>query len=495
MSEEKTSLNQIIKFRKQKLKELRQDGVDPFPHVFRPELTSGEILSNFEQFENQTVTVAGRIMSIRKMGKACFCHIQDQMGRIQLYIRRDDVGKQNYTHFKLCDIGDFIGVKGCVFKTKTGEISIRAETITILSKSIRPLPIVKEKDGEIFDAFTDKEQRYRQRHLDLIVNPEVKNVFIQRSKIIRSIRKYLDEQGFLEVETPILQPLYGGANARPFTTYHNALDQQFYLRIADELYLKRLIIGGFEKVYEISKDFRNEGIDRNHNPEFTMLEWYEAYADYEKNMETVEVLIKYVADSLKITNVIWNDVTIDFSKPFSRKPIFKLMNDIFGMDLSNSDKYDLSDLCKQNGLDTKRDATYGQLMDELMKYTVEPTLIQPTFVTDYPKAISPLAKGHRNGNPELVERFELFIAGTEFANSFTELNDPIDQRERFEMQGRLLREGDEEAHPVDEQFLEAMETGMPPTGGVGIGIDRLVMLMTGQRWIKDVILFPTLRSI
>ena len=495
MSEEKTSLKQIIKFRKQKLKELRQDGVDPFPHVFRPELTSGEILNNFEQFENQTVTVAGRIMSIRKMGKACFCHIQDQMGRIQLYIRRDDVGEQNYTHFKLCDIGDFIGVKGCVFKTKTGEISIRAETITILSKSIRPLPIVKEKDGEIFDAFTDKEQRYRQRHLDLIVNPEVKNVFIQRSKIIRSIRKYLDEQGFLEVETPILQPLYGGANARPFTTYHNALDQQFYLRIADELYLKRLIIGGFEKVYEISKDFRNEGIDRNHNPEFTMLEWYEAYADYEKNMETVEVLIKYVADSLTITNVIWNDVTIDFSKPFSRKPIFKLMNDIFGMDLSNSDKYDLSDLCKQNGLDTKRDATYGQLMDELMKYTVEPTLIQPTVVTDYPKAISPLAKGHRNGNPELVERFELFIAGTEFANSFTELNDPIDQRERFEIQGRLLREGDEEAHPVDEQFLEAMETGMPPTGGVGIGIDRLVMLMTGQRWIKDVILFPTLRSI
>ena len=418
MSEEKTSLKQIIKFRKQKLKELRQDGVDPFPHVFRPELTSGEILNNFEQFENQTVTVAGRIMSIRKMGKACFCHIQDQMGRIQLYIRRDDVGEQNYTHFKLCDIGDFIGVKGCVFKTKTGEISIRAETITILSKSIRPLPIVKEKDGE-----------------------------------------------------------------------------QFYLRIADELYLKRLIIGGFEKVYEISKDFRNEGIDRNHNPEFTMLEWYEAYADYEKNMETVEVLIKHVADSLKITDVIWNDVTIDFSKPFSRKPIFKLMNDIFGMDLSNSDKHDLSDLCKQNGLDTERDATYGQLMDELMKYTVEPTLIQPTFVTDYPKAISPLAKGHRNGNPELVERFELFIAGTEFANSFTELNDPIDQRERFEMQGRLLREGDEEAHPVDEQFLEAMETGMPPTGGVGIGIDRLVMLMTRQRWIKDVILFPTLRSI
>ena len=495
MSEEKTSLKQIIKFRKQKLEELRQDGVDPFPHVFKPELTSSEILNNFEQFENQTVTAAGRIMSIRKMGKACFCHIQDQEGRIQLYIRRDDVGEQNYTHFKLYDIGDFIGVKGYVFKTKTGEVSIHAETITILSKSIRPLPIVKEKDGEVFDAFTDKEQRYRQRHLDLIVNPEVKNVFIQRSKIIRSIRKFLDEQGFLEVETPILQPLYGGANARPFTTHHNALDQQFYLRIADELYLKRLIIGGFDKVYEMSKDFRNEGIDRNHNPEFTMLEWYEAYADYEKNMETVETLMKHVAESLDITTVIWNDVTIDFSKPFLRKPIFKLMNDIFGMDLSSSDEQDLSRLCKNNGLDMEKDAAYGQFLDELMKHIVEPTLIQPTFVTDYPKVISPLAKGHRNGNPELVERFELFIAGTEFANSFTELNDPIEQRERFEMQEKLLREGDKEAHPIDEQFLEAMETGMPPTGGVGIGIDRLVMLMTGQRWIKDVILFPTLRSV
>ena len=495
MSEEKTGLKQIIQFRKQKLEELRQDGVEPFPHIFKPELSSSEILNNFERFENQTVTAAGRIMSVRKMGKACFCHIQDQEGRIQLYIRRDDVGEQNYTHFKLCDIGDFIGVEGYVFKTKTGEVSIYAETITILSKSIRPLPIVKEKDGEVFDAFTDKEQRYRQRHLDLIVNPEVKDVFIQRSKIIRSIRKFLDKQGFLEVETPILQPLYGGAHARPFTTHHNALDQQFYLRIADELYLKRLIIGGFNKVYEMSKDFRNEGIDRNHNPEFTMLEWYEAYADYEKNMETVETLMKYVADSLDITTVVWNDVTIDFSKPFLRKPIFQLMNDIFGMDLSSSDEQDLSRLCKNNGLDMKKDATYGQFLDELMKHIVEPTLIQPTFVTDYPKVISPLAKGHRNGNPELVERFELFIAGTEFANSFTELNDPIEQRIRFEMQAKLLQEGDEEAHPIDEQFLEAMETGMPPTGGVGLGIDRLVMLMTGQRWIKDVILFPTLRSV
>jgi lysyl-tRNA synthetase class 2 len=495
MPEEKTSLKQIIKYRKEKLEELRENGVDPYPHVFNPAQTSSDILDNFDQFENQTVSAAGRIMSVRKMGKACFCHIQDKSGRIQVYVRRDDVGEQNYTHFKLFDLGDHVGVEGYVFKTKTGEISIHAETITILSKSIRPLPVVKEKDGEIFHAFTDKEQRYRQRHLDLIVNPEVKDVFVKRSKIIQAIRNYLDKLGFLEVETPILQPLYGGANARPFTTYHNALDQQFYLRIADELYLKRLIIGGFDKVYEMSKDFRNEGIDRNHNPEFTMLEWYEAYADYEKNMETVEALIKHVAESLDITSVTWNDVNVDFSKPFSRKPIFELTNDIFGMDLSVSDEKDLSELCKKNNIEMDKDAPYGQLLDELMKHNVEPTLTQPTFVTDYPKAISPLAKKHRNGNPELVERFELFICGTEFANSFTELNDPIDQRERFEMQGRLLREGDEEAHPVDEQFLEAMETGMPPTGGVGIGIDRLVMLMTEQRWIKDVILFPTLRSV
>ena len=494
MSEEKSSLQQIIKFRRQKINELRNEGVDPFPHVFYPTHVSNKILDDFDNLAGNIVTIAGRIVSMRKMGKACFCHIQDQAGRIQLFIKRDDVGEASYSHFKLCDIGDFLGGEGTVFKTKMGEISIQLNTVTILSKSIRPLPIVKEKDGKIFDAFTDKEQRYRQRHLDLIVNPEVKDVFIKRSMIIHSIRKFLNERGFLEVETPILQPLYGGANARPFTTHHNALDQKLYLRIADELYLKRLIIGGFERVYEIGKDFRNEGIDRNHNPEFTMLEWYEAYADYKTNMETVEDLIKYVANSLELKSVTWNEVTVDFSKPFLVSPIFKLMNDIFGMDLSIIDTSELSKLCKNNGIKPDENSTYGQLLDQLMKHIVEPTLTHPTFITDYPKAISPLAKTHRNGNQEIVERFELFIAGTEFANSFSELNDPIEQRERFESQERMLQAGDEEAHPIDESFLEAMETGMPPTGGVGIGIDRLVMLLTEQRWIKDVILFPTLRS-
>jgi lysyl-tRNA synthetase class 2 len=493
--EDKTSLQQIINFRKEKLKELIANGVNPFPSVYNPTQTSLEILTQYETFESESVCLAGRIMSMRKMGKACFCHIQDQHGRIQLYIKRDDVGTESYSHFKLCDIGDFLGVEGFVFKTKTGEISIHAESITILSKSIRPLPIVKEKDGKTFDAFTDKEQRYRARHLDLIVNPSVKDIFIKRSKIISSIRGFLDKKDFLEVETPVLQPLYGGANARPFTTHHNALDQLFYLRIADELYLKRLIIGGFDKVYELSKDFRNEGIDRNHNPEFTMLEWYEAYADYEKNMERVESLIKHVASTLDLNSVTWNGAKVDFNKPFDKKPISKLIQEIFGIDFSDSHRDDLYKLCKKNKIDLDENSNYGQCLDLLMKYVVEPTLIQPTFVTDYPKVISPLAKSHRNGNPDLVERFELFIVGTEFANSFSELNDPLDQRERFENQEKLLKDGDEDAHPVDESFLEAMEIGMPPTGGVGIGIDRLVMLMTEQRWIKDVILFPTLRSV
>ncbi len=494
MSEEKTSLKQIINFRKQKLNDLIDKGVDPFPHVFNPTHSSTEIIENFDNYNEKTVTVAGRIMSIRKMGKACFCHIQDQPGRIQLYIKRDNIGEEAFSHFKLLDIGDFIGASGYVFKTRMGESSIHVEKLKILSKSIRPLPIVKEKDGEVFDAFKDKEQRYRQRYLDLIVNPEVKDIFFKRTKIVNSIRQFLNDRNFLEVETPVLQPLYGGANARPFTTHHNALDQTFYLRIADELYLKRLIIGGFEKVYEMSKDFRNEGIDRNHNPEFTMLEWYQAYADYNQNMDTVESLFKFVSQAMEITSVKWNDVVVDFTKPFERKPIFELMNNIFGSDLSMATAEELSKLCKNHGIDIEDGAGYGKLLDELMKHIIEPTLKQPTFVTDYPKAISPLAKLHREGNPEIVERFELFIAGTEFANSFTELNDPIDQRERLEAQDRLLKDGDEEAQPIDEQFLEAMETGMPPTGGVGIGIDRLVMLLTEQRWIKDVILFPTLRS-
>ena len=432
-------------------------------------------------------------MVIRKMGKASFAQIMDSMGRIQFFIRRDDVGEEAYSQFKLLDIGDFIGLEGYVFTTKTGEISIHTDNFTILAKSIRPLPIVKEKDGEVFDAFKDKEQRYRNRHLDLILNENVRDTFYKRASIIRSIRKFLDERQFLEVETPILQPLYGGANARPFTTHHNTLDQTLYLRIADELYLKRLIIGGFDKVYELSKDFRNEGMDRNHNPEFTMLEFYWAYADYEDCMNFLEEMIRSTAEVVDATRINWGEMEIDLSKPFLRKPIFELLNEVTGQDLSNISDDELRIICNQKDIDIDHKSNYGQMLDELMSKLVEPNLIQPTFITDYPKAISPLAKLHRNGDPNLVERFELFIGGAEFANSFTELNDPLDQRKRLEAQAALRRKGDEEAQPVDENFIQAMECGMPPTGGVGVGIDRLTMLLTGNRWIKDVILFPALK--
>ena len=394
----------------------------------------------------------------------------------------------------LMDIGDFVGVEGPVFKTKVGEVSIKTASLTILCKAIRPLPIVKEKEDEVYDAFNSKEQRYRNRHLDLIVNTEVRNTFVKRSKIIKEIRSYLDKMDFLEVETPVLQPIYGGANARPFTTHHNALDQRFYLRIADELYLKRLVIGGIERVYEIAKDFRNEGMDRNHNPEFTMLEFYWAYADYVDNMNLVEDMIRKVSKKTDSDLITYENEEIDLNKPFKRVPFFDLLNENLGEDISQMNSQSLKELCSKKGLNTEANSNYGQFLDQLMSEFVEPKLIQPTFVTDYPTAISPLAKKHRNGNEKLVERFELFIAGSEFANAFSELNDPIDQRERFESQQKLALDGDEEAHPVDENFLQAMESGMPPTGGVGIGIDRLVMLLTGNRSIKDVILFPAMKN-
>lgn len=495
MSEEQRSLKQIIDFRLEKLAKLRENGVNPFPYTFNKTHSSVEVKELYNKLEGKTVIVAGRIMSLRKMGKASFCHIKDNDGRIQSYVRRDDVGEDNYTNFKLLDIGDYLGIEGYVFKTKTGEISIHANNITILSKSIRPIPIVKEKEGEEFDSFADKEQRYRNRHLDLVVNDEVKDIFIKRAKILSSIRKFFDDHGYIEVETPILQPLYGGANARPFVTHHNSLDQDFYLRIADELYLKRLIIGGMDKVYELAKNFRNEGIDRNHNPEYTSLEFYEAYVDYEYMMNLVEQLFHRVAEDIGEKKVEWGEMSIDLSKKFARKPIFTLLTEAVGEDVSKMDENGLLTICNNFDLDVPHKSNYGQLLDLLMSKLIEPKLIQPTFVTDYPKAISPLAKSHRDGNPEIVERFELFIGGMEFANAFSELNDPIDQRERFEQQAKLGIAGDEEAHPVDENFLEAVECGMPPTGGVGIGIDRLVMLLTNNRWIKDVILFPTLREI
>lgn len=495
MPDEHKSLNDIIHFRKEKIKALNELGINPYPVKFSPTHHSAEILNNYENLEGKDVIIAGRIMALRIMGKASFFHIQDHSGRIQIYIKKDDVGEKQYNLFKLMDIGDFAGIKGYPFTTKTGERSVHAREFTVLAKSIRPLPVVKEKDGETFDAFEDKELRYRHRHLDLIVNPSVKDVFIKRAKIISTVRQFLDARGFLEVETPVLQPLYGGANARPFTTHHNALNQKFYLRIADELYLKRLIIGGFDRVYEIAKDFRNEGMDRNHNPEFTMLEFYWAYADLEDNLKLVEEMIRQTAQTIEALNITWNDQHINLLKPFAKKPMLSLLSEATGQDISVSTVGELKALCKAHQIEIDNNINYGQLLDELMSSLVEPKLIQPTFVIDYPKAISPLAKAHRNGDPNLVERFELFIGGAEFANSFSELNDPVDQRERLEAQAQWREEGYEEAQPVDENFIQAMECGMPPTGGVGLGIDRLTMLLTGQHTIKDVILFPAMRNI
>ncbi|MFH1852376.1 MAG: lysine--tRNA ligase [Candidatus Neomarinimicrobiota bacterium] len=495
MSEEKQSLNQIIQFRKEKLQAIRDAGVNPYPYGYQPTHLSLAVSDNYAELEGCDVAVAGRVMSLRIMGKAAFVHIQDHAGRIQCYLRRDDIGNDSYEVFKKLDIGDFLGVAGYVFTTKTGEISIHAREITILSKSIRPLPVVKEKDGETFDAFQDKELRYRHRHLDLIVNPEVRDIFILRSKIITAVRRYFDQRDYLEVETPVLQPLYGGANARPFTTHHNALDQTLYLRIADELYLKRLIIGGFDRVYEISKDFRNEGMDRNHNPEFTMLEFYQAYVDYNYMMDLVEDLIRTVAQAVGKTKVNWNGVEINLNRPFVRKPILTLLKEATGHDLGNASVREMAEICAEFEIVVPDKANYGNLLDLMMSELVEPNLLQPTFVTDHPKAISPLAKMHRSGDPELVERFELFIGGAEFCNAFSELNDPLDQRERFEAQANLKAAGDEEAQVPDENFLQAVECGMPPTGGVGMGIDRLVMLLGEQRSIRDVVLFPAMRKI
>ena len=494
MSLEKQSLKEIINFRLQKLKKLRESGIDPYPHNFKPSNYSNELMDEFKSYENKDVVIAGRIMALRKMGKASFFHLEDAGGRIQVYIKKDDVGESQYDIFKLLDIGDFAGVNGFVFKTKTKEISVHAKSITVLAKSTRPLPIVKEKDGETFDSFDDKEQRYRNRHLDLIVNPGVKEVFKKRALITSALRSYLDNEDFLEVETPVLQPLYGGANARPFKTHHNSLDQTFYLRIADELYLKRLIIGGCDRVYELSKDFRNEGMDRNHNPEFTMLEWYEAYSDYKDQMNRVEDIIRFAAKSIGKIKIDWGDIKIDLSKKFDRKPFLELLKDATGKDLLDADEKKLRLVCKENKIEISNKENYGQLLDELMRKLVEPNLIHPVFVIDHPKEISPLAKSHRSGENKLVERFELFIGGAEFANSFSELNDPLDQRVRLENQVKLREEGDEEAQPIDDNFIEAMECGMPPTGGVGLGVDRLVMLLTDNRSIRDVLLFPAMRN-
>lgn len=490
--------------RRQKLKELQQLGIDPYPAPLYPVNTSSAyIKENYKGEENKSdfasVCLAGRIMSVRDMGKASFALLQDAYGKIQLYIRRDDIstGEDKTLYDKvwkhLVDIGDIIGVKGFVFTTKTGETSVHVTELSILTKSLKPLPIVKEKEGETFDAVTDPEFKYRQRYADLLINPQVKETFVKRTKLINSIRDFLNERGALEVDTPVLQSIPGGAAARPFVTHHNALDVPFYLRIANELYLKRLIVGGFDWVYEFSRNFRNEGMDRTHNPEFTVLEFYTAYKDYLWMMETTEQLLERAAMAVNgETGVTVDGKQIDFKAPYKRITMFDAIMEYTGTDVSNMTETDLRTLCREQHIHVDDTMGKGKLIDELFSEKCEHHFIQPTFIIDYPVEMSPLTKKHRS-KPGLVERFELIANGKEIANAYTELNDPIDQRERFEEQSKLMERGDDEAMFIDYDFLRALEYGMPPTSGIGFGIDRLCMLFTSQPSIQDVLLFPQMR--
>jgi len=491
------SLNDQMLRRLEERQHLIKAGINPYPTQFEVTHSSVEIIKDFEEEAKAPVSVAGRIMTIRKMGKASFFHLQDSNGRIQIYMKKDEVGEATYNIFKLLDIGDIVGVKGFSFRTKTGEISVHAESLELLTKSLRPIPVAKEKevDGEkvIFDAFSDKEMRYRQRYVDLIVNPEVKQTFIKRSAIVSSMRNFFTGQGWLEVETPILQPIYGGAAARPFTTHHNALDMQLYLRIANELYLKRLIVGGFDGVFEFAKDFRNEGIDRFHNPEFTQVELYVAYKDYNWMMKMVEELIcrtAFAVNQSDSTMFLSNEISL--KTPFRRLSIIDAIAEYTGKNIGGQSEEELRYTAKDLGLELDPKISSGKIIDEIFGGFVEPKLIQPTFITDYPTEMSPLAKEHPS-QPGIVERFELIVGGKEVCNSFSELNDPVIQRERLESQAKLRQRGDEEAMIVDEDFLRAIEYGMPPCAGLGIGIDRLVMILTGQDSIRDVIFFPHLK--
>lgn len=490
-------INELIRIRRDKLKKLAELGVNPYTYSFETSDFSADIIAQFDEQSEKIVRVSGRIMSVRLMGKAAFFHIQDTKGKIQVYIRQDKVGNQTYEIFNILDIGDFVGIEGIVFKTRTGETSVLASKLELLSKSLRPLPIVKEKieDNEkvIFDQFADKEARYRQRYVDLVVNPDVKEVFKKRSRIITSMRKYLDNSDFLEVETPILQPVYGGATARPFVTHHNTLDMDLYLRIANELYLKRLVVGGIDRVYEFSKDFRNEGMSRFHNPEFTQIELYVAYKDYIWMMEFVENLVNHVVlDVFGTTKITFQDHDLDFKAPWRRLTMFDAIEEYTGIDVSKMDEETLRKKVRELEIEEDSSMGYGRLIDEIFGEKVEPKLIQPTYIMDYPIEMSPLAKKHRD-NPRLVERFEAVIGGKEIANAFSELNDPLDQRERFEDQLKLREKGDDEAQVLDEDYIRALEYGMPPTAGLGIGIDRLVMLLTNSPSIRDVIFFPQMR--
>ncbi|MBK9047091.1 MAG: lysine--tRNA ligase [Bacteroidetes bacterium] len=495
-------LNDQEQLRRKALDELYSLGINPYPaELFEFNTTSKYILDNFERDPSAltNLSIAGRIMSRRIMGNASFVELQDSHGRIQLYFRRDDICTgddktlYNTVFKKLLDIGDIIGVQGYAFKTQLGEISIHVTEFKILSKSLRPLPVVKEKDGQLFDAFSDPEQRYRQRYVDLIVNPHVRETFIKRTQLTNSMRSYLNTQGYLEVETPILQPLYGGAAARPFKTHHNTLDMTLYLRIANELYLKRLIVGGFDGVYEFSKDFRNEGMSRFHNPEFTQMELYVAYKDYQWMMNLVEEMVEKIAMDLHGSTALKvGDHTIDFKRPWKRFSMYEAIQHFTGFDIAEMDEKGIREVATKLNIKTDESMGRGKLIDEIFGETCEHKLIQPTFITDYPVEMSPLAKKHRS-KPGLVERFEAICNGKEICNAFSELNDPIDQRKRFEEQLELGKRGDEEAMQLDEDFLRAIEFGMPPTAGLGIGIDRLSMIMTNSASIQDVLFFPQMR--
>lgn len=499
MSNLELSEQEII--RRQSLDELRKLGVEPYPAaLYDVNAWSTDIKSEFkDDDERRWVTIAGRIMSRRIMGKASFIELMDSKGRIQIYITRDDIcpGENkdlyNTVFKKLMDIGDFVGITGFVFRTQTGEISVHAETLTLLSKSLKPLPVVKVKDGVTFDKFTDPELRYRQRYVDLLVNDDVRDIFVKRTRIFDAMREFFNQYGYLEMDTPVLQSIPGGAAARPFITHMNALDMDLYLRIANELYLKRLIVGGFEGVYEFSRNFRNEGMDRTHNPEFTVMEIYVAYKDYQWMMEFTEQMLEHI--SLKVlgtTRVKVGDHELDFKAPYKRVTMIDAIREHTGIDISGMDENQLRDVCRELGVEQDETMGKGKLIDEIFGEKAEGQYIQPTFIIDYPIEMSPLCKRHRE-NPELTERFELMVNGKELANAYSELNDPVDQRERFEEQLRLSEKGDDEAMFIDQDFLRALEYGMPPTSGMGIGMDRLAMLLTGQTTIQEVLLFPMMR--
>ncbi len=498
-----TGLSELELLRRNSLNQLRELGINPYPaEAYEINANSADILKNYEREKTayKNISIAGRIMSRRIMGSASFVELQDSTGRIQVYLKRDDLCPDedktlyNTVFKKLMDLGDFIGVKGYVFTTQTGEISIHVTELTLLSKSLKPLPIVKrDEDGHIYDGFTDPEMRYRQRYVDLTVNPDFKQIFINRSKVINTMRNYFDDQGWMEVETPILQPIHGGAAARPFATHHNTLDMPLYLRIANELYLKRLIVAGFDGVYEFGKMFRNEGMDRTHNPEYTAMEIYVAYKDYIWMMAMVEECLEKVAVAIHGTPIVKvGDHEINFEGPYEKLTMYESIQKYTGIDVSEMTEAALKETCESLGIEIDASMGRGKLIDELFSEKVEANLIQPTYITDYPIEMTPLAKKHRS-KEGLVERFELFVMGKEIANAYSELNDPIDQRERFEDQLKLAARGDDEAMAMDDDFVRALEYGMPPTSGLGVGIDRLVMLMTNQSTIQEVLFFPQMR--